>query len=307
MTLKRYLFFLAFCVATQPILAGSSIVYNFRVAQITKQTNTSTQSQDTEQSQTPHLGNNNLSALIFNTYQKKYDESWQNFTGELTSYIRNFKNYYFRVDFAFAHIITKINDSLVFSDTQTDDLLFTAGKSFNLDHKNTISLSGLFGVPTHPMKLLLRPEFGFAQVGLGLQLDGTYANEQQNKALIYGARYIYFAPRTTYDQFENKYKFTAGNAVDLLLAAKYDHAANGIEGGYACRFQFDIKLTPNVTNLIASNYITNSFYLVYKHRFLIKQTPNRFLANIAYGFNHKKQALANKAIITAWVFWGFNF
>lgn len=299
--LRKYAYLLAFLFATQPILSGASIVYNFRVAQITKQTNS-----DTTATLQPEL-HNSLSALVFNQYQKKYNDSVQNFTGEMSSYIRNFEPYYFRVDFAFAHVRNKIDDQLVFSGNQTDDLLFTAGRNFNINQKSAISLSGLIGVPTHQMRLLQQPEFGYAQVGVGLQLDGTYSNQAQTSALIYGARYVHFVPRTTYDQFENQYKFTTGNNVDLLLAAKYDHQKNGIEGGYACRFQFGTKLTPTVPDLIASSYITNSFYLVYKHRFLIKETPNRFLANIAYGFNHKQQAFANRAIITAWVFWGFSF
>jgi hypothetical protein len=276
---------------------GTSIVYNFRIAQITRQSISDNQNN-------PHP--NNLSALVFNQYQKKYNDSKQNFTGELSSYIRDLSPYYFRADFAFAHVQNKVDHTKIYSGTQTDDLLFTAGRNFTTSNKNTITLSGLFGVPTHNMKLLLHPEFGYAQVGLGAQLDGVYSFTA-NSALIYGTRYIYFVPRTTYDNLENRYKFTAGNNVDFILASKYDFDQNGIEFGYTNKCQFGTKIIPQITDLFANHYISSSFYLVYKHRFLIYNLPSRFLANIAYGFNHKQQALANKTVITGWVAWNISF
>ena len=48
--------------------------------------------------------NNQLMALIFDQYRKKYNGTFQNFVGGLGSYIYNFDSYYFRIDGAVSHI-----------------------------------------------------------------------------------------------------------------------------------------------------------------------------------------------------------
>ena len=61
-----------------------SIVYNLRIAQITKQT----------------IANNKYEtvALLFDQYQKKYNGIRQNFVGGMGTFIYNFKSCYFRID-----------------------------------------------------------------------------------------------------------------------------------------------------------------------------------------------------------------
>ena len=276
----------------------TSMVYNFRIAQITKQPI----SDEIDQEKNMVMG------LIFDIYKKKYNGQAQNFVGELSSYIRNFGLNYFRVDWAFANIKEQNSQAVNFSGTQTDDLLFTIGRDYHIGTNSKLTLSGLLGLPTHANNNLQHASFGYGQVGLGAQLDGIY-NFNTTTALIYGTRYVFLAKRNTRDNDNNQIKFTAGNVLDLLIASKYNwDMKHGIEAGFTERFQFGAKSTPyNFIINNKSNYLSSNFYLVYKYKFLLENYQNRLLLNIAYGFDQSSKATNNKNIVTVWGSWSINF
>src|SRR5205085_670436 len=78
-------------------LFGISIVYNFRIAQITKQP------LDGMLSEKKHM----TIGLLFDQYQKKYNGTQQNFAGGLASYIYESRPYYLSIDGAVSHIHEK--------------------------------------------------------------------------------------------------------------------------------------------------------------------------------------------------------
>lgn len=293
-----YVWLLFFSIMHIANLFGISMVYNFRIAQITKQP-----------IQLDHKQRNNVVvALLFDQFRRKYNGTFQNFAGGLGSYIYDSGSYYFRTDFAVSHIKETVDHVTTFAGTETDDILFTAGKNFILNKRNVITLSGLFGVPTHRIYRLEHVDFGYSQVGTGVQIDGSYAfNSKSN--FLYGGRYIYFVPRNARDALENKYKFTLGNVGDLLVAYKNNWQPQyGIEFGYTMRSRFGAHIRPNLDDVVKkTNYLRSNFYGVYKYKFSLNTTFNRLLFYAAYGFDHKPKIFGQKYIITFWTSWNISF
>lgn len=282
-------------------LQAGSIVYNFRIAQITKQ---SLQ----EKSNHSHY---TLVALLFDQFQKRRSGIKENYAGGLASVIYNAHNYYARIDTALARFNQKKNMQTLYRNVQTDDLLFTVGRNFMFDNdRSLLTLSGLFGVPTHRNNALRSIDFGYAQVGAGLQLDGSYLlNEQTSSGLLYGARYIYYVPRTTFDCSGNRYRFSIGNIGDILGAYKrYWENTHGIELGYSFRSDFGASVSPVINGLAhQTNYNRSNFYFVYKYKLPQGHTMHRFLFNISYGFDHGHKREGYKSIVTLWGSWNVNF
>lgn len=291
----RYLLF--FFILQHASLAAISIVYNFRIAQITKQ----------PIFQKTNDKNHTLVALFFDQYRKKYNGTRQNFIGALGSYIYDFEPYYFRTDLAGSHIKETVNNVITFSGTEMDDILFTVGRNFKINKHATATLSGLFGFPTHQIFRLQHIDFGYSQIGTGIQLDGSYELNSIS-SLLYGARYIYFIPRTALDDLEKKYTFTLGNVTDLFFAYKGSWQKHGLEAGYTARQRFGAQIHPHLDDIIRkTNYIRSNFYFVYKYKFRINDLPSRLLFNISYGFDHRPKVFGNKYIITLWASWNLNF
>lgn len=294
---SKFHFYLLFLSIKTINTCATSIVYNFRIAQVTKQ----------PFSDVPNSRNNSLMGLLFNLYQKKYTQISQNFTGGLITYIRDWTPYYLRIDAAMSHIKQIENHLTTFTGKELDDILFTGGCKLVNNARQTISVSGLFGIPTHSIKVLQHATFGYSQVGIGAQLDSMYNVSTQN-AFVYGLRYIYFIPRNAEDNNHNLYKFSMSNVFDILIADKYNWGKQGLELGYTARFQFGAQIYPDFSSIInRTNCIRNSFYLVYKYKFLLNETPNRLLLNIGYGFDHKPKDVGNKDIVTIWASWTVNF
>lgn len=291
----RLLFFIA-CYSIR--LSSISIVYNFRIAQITKQ----------PINEEKKYKSSLLIALLFDQYQKKYiGNITQNFAGALGAYIYNVGANYCRADIAVSHIQEKTNHTVTFSGTEADDILFTIGHNIQLNNKSVITLSGLFGIPTHRVFRLQHVDFGYGQVGTGIQLDGSY-NLSHGEDILYGGRYVYFIPKTAYDNNEQKYTLTAGNLGDLLIAYKKNWIQHGIEFGYTARFNFGAAIYPMLTDFTEkTDYIRSNFYIVYKYKFFIQNIQNRLLLNLSYGFDHRPYRFGNKNIITLWGSWNIYF
>ncbi|MFI5333021.1 MAG: hypothetical protein ACHQVS_02880 [Candidatus Babeliales bacterium] len=280
-------------------LTAISIVYNFRIAQITRQPITDE----------THDKNNTLIGLLFDQFQKKHTDTSQNFPGGLASFIYHFDANFFRTDFAVSHIKERTDGSTTFSGTQTDDLLFTLGHNFKINKRNTVTLSGFLGIPTHKVTTLEHVSFGYGQLGTGIQIDGSYTLHHDNaNALLYGARYLYFVPRTARDIECKHHTFSIGNVADVLFAYKDWWGKHGLELGFTERINFGAHCSPHFDEIIQrTNYVRSNFYAVYKYKFLIRDLPNRFLFNIAYGFDEKSKKFGNKYIITLWTSWSVNF
>lgn len=295
-TISRWLLF--FSLLPQANLSAVSMVYNFRIAAITKQP--ITESSENKNSTT-------IVALLFDQYRKKYNDVKQNFVGGLGSFIYDFQPYYFRTDFAVSRIKEKnSNQVTTFSGTETDDILFTVGRNFVINHV-PITLSGLFGVPTHRIYRLQHIDFGSSQFGTGIQLDGQYGLNQVS-FILYGARYVYFIPRKAWDNFGIKHIFTLGNVADLLFACKNSWAKHGLEFGYTARFRFGAHIHPNLDDTVKkTNYIRSNFYIVYKYKFSVNNIPNRLLFYLAYGFDHTPKVYGNRYIVTLWTSWNISF
>lgn len=294
-----YKCFLFLALLQYSSLLSVSVVYSFRIAQITKQPIFK------KLDRKDHFL---LIGLTFDQYQQKYNNIYQNFTGGLASLIYEFKSYFVRSDFASAYVKSKDKCQMTkFSLTQTDDILFTFGHSLIKTNSHTITLSGLLGIPTHKVFALQHVDFGYGQVSTGLQFDGEHELDFI-QAFTYGLRYIYFIPRKAHSLYNHSYTFTIGHMTDLLLAYKTHWTKHGLEFGYTARFQLGGRITPHFDNIIKkTNYIRSNFYSVYKYRFLIKNVANRFLLNFAYSFDHMPKIFGNRHIITPWASWNISF
>lgn len=284
---------------TNHLVMPISIVYNFRVAQITRQPI----AQSTEK-QRPY----SLSSLIFNFFQKtKGFNIRENYEGGFTTFNYNFASkYYFRADLAVAHTSQKNNNLQVVDNIEPDDILFTVGRNIIAAKKSRVTISGLFGIPTHPVYTLQRVGFGPGQVGIGTQIDGLY-KINKHVDFIWGGRYNYFIPRTAFDILDNPYKFTIGNIADVLVALQSSNSlGHGIEGGYDARWGFGPRACPVIPNIGLLNYMRHNFYLVYKYTFLTERVAHRFLFNISYGFDVKPKLYGYNAFM---IFgsWGIAF
>lgn len=274
-----------------------SIVYNFRIGQVTKQ---------------PIAGaseyHRRIVALLFNQYQEKYQGGVaQNFAGCFGSYIYNRESYYARIDGAFSDIHQKTYHKTTFLGAQTDDILFTVGRNFTPSENIRTTISVLFGVPTHQIFTLQHVDFGYGQVGMGLQLDGSYALDHHSD-FLYGARLIYFVPRTAKVCPDRDYLFSVGKLADILLAFKHNWTNHGFECGYTQRWDFGAHIFPSLDEIIQkTNYVRSNFYLIYKYNFMINDLKNRLLFNISYGFDQKSKQYGNKSIVTLWGAWNLSY
>lgn len=276
-----------------------SIVYSFRIAQVTRRPILE------KSEQKP----NNISALLFDLFQKTHCFNIrENYAGGLLTHNYNFaQNYYLRTDFAVSHVNQTVNKVPNVNVIEPDDILFTLGRNFKVSPKSSVTPSVLFGIPTHSVFNLQRVGFGVGQVGIGAQIDGLYRLDK-NIDFLWGGRYGYFLPRTAQYINGDCYKFTIGSIADLLVAFQTSNPlSHGIEAGYDARWGFGVKACPNnIPNLDLLNYMRHNFYLVYKYTFLGKRAAHRFLLNISYGFDVKPKAYGYDAVML-WAAWGVAF
>jgi len=276
-----------------------SIVYNFRVAQITKRSIVETHAPKS----------NNITLLPFDYFQKTRDFTIkENYGGALVAFTRNFKNgYYIRADTAFGHVSQKNKNITTTCITEVDDILITGGKNILKTKNSHITLSGMLGIPTHETTSLQRPTLGFTQFAIGAQLDGLYGWSNKTD-FLWGTRYVYFIPRTARDNSDNRYKFTVGSLADLLIGIQTNtnvSLTHCFEGGYTGRWGFGAHATPKIDNIERFNYIRNSIYLVYKYT-LQRKFTHRFLFDISYGFESKQNSY-NYDIFLIWASWTIAF
>lgn len=279
-------------------LSALSVVYNFRIAQITKRP------LQKKSEQKPY----SLTGLIFDLFQKTHCfDIKENYTGALAAFNYNIgSDYYFRTDVAVGHIDQTIKNIQTVNETESDDILCTFGRNFSIGKKGRLTASGLIGVPTHTILTLQHVPFGSGQFGAGIQLDGLYRFTKQID-FLWGTRYNHFFQGTAYDALENRYTFTIGNIADLLVAFQTNNPLyHGLETGYSARWGFGAHSCPTIPNIDLINYMRNNFYIVYKYTFLGKKVTHRFLLNFAYGFDSKPKLYGYNAYMV-WGAWAISF
>jgi len=275
-----------------------SIVYNFRVAQITRQ------SIGHQTEKRP----NSLAVLLFDFFQKTQSFNIrENYAGGLLTYNRDVaKHCYFRADFAVAHAHQTNQGVSTVEVIEPDNILLTAGRNFRPTEKSKVTLSGLLGIPTHEVNTLQRVGFGVGQVGAGVQVDGL-CHITKPIDFLWGARYNYFIPRTAFDAQGNCYNFTVGSIGDVLVALQTSNPlSHGLEGGYSGRWGFGAHATPRIPELGLLSYMRNNVYLVYKYTFLRKHFAHRLLLNISYGSDAKPKRYGYDSVMV-WGSWGISF
>jgi hypothetical protein len=278
-------------------LFSLSIVYNFRIAQITKQPIMENQG----------YNKNTIIALLLDQYSKTRNDTKQHFLGGLGAFIYTSKPYFFRIDWAVGHLHAKDHCTTTFNGTEPDDILFTLGHNSLFGDRKVLTASALFGVPTHQILQLKHASLGYGQFSLGAQIDGSYPIARSG-ALLGGIRYIRFFERHASDEYHARYRFTIGNVEDVLVAYKHSWPKHGAEVGYTSRVQFGAAVCPSFDDIVKkTNYVRSSFYAVYKYKFLVRDLPSRLLFNVAYGHDHRPHEYGNKYIVTLWGSWNINF
>lgn len=281
---------------THSPLSALSIVYSFRIAQITQRPIV----QEAEHKP------DSIAPLIFDYFQKaKNFNIRENYAGGIVTYNHNFTHNYFRTDFAVSHVAQSVNCKKTVDVIEADDILFTAGRNIIHNEKSSVTVSGLLGIPTHSVNTLERIGFGNGQVGVGVQLDGMYKLKKFD--FLCGSRYNYFIPRTAFNANQTAYKFTVGSITDLLVSLETNNPlGHGCEGGYGARWGFGIDATPKIANLDRLNYMRNTFYVVYRYTFLTEKLAHRFLLSFSYGFDSKPELYGYNAYMVLGS-WGVAF
>jgi hypothetical protein len=275
---------------------SESIVYNFKIAQITKSAD---------------MNNNVFNFLTFNLYREKYNCAQKNFTGEMVSYIHNLRPYYFRIDTAYGYYFEKLNDQKTFKGENLDDILITFGKTFHQDYKND-TLSCLIGIPTHHATSMDSINFGVGQYSLGIQFDTLHKVGKQD--LLFGSRFLHFFPRKIYHADYYGYKFTPGSLIDLLAGYKKNWANKGLEFGYNLAFRFNAQLdccddniNKNQEILAKYNITRSSFYLALKYFFNTCDIKNKIFLIMSAGFDHDPAPFKVKKLFNCSLSWALSY
>jgi len=301
MNAKKILVMIFMLCATQHLYGAVTAVYNLRMAETTKRDPAH------DIFKRPSIA----TVTLFDQWRKKGDETHEVIGGPLLSY--NYLKYpfYFRVDFAFANA-SQEKDSIHFSRTQTDDLLFSAGYDYALSELMRFTFSGLLGIPTHKDDFLTGVQFGYAHVGLGAQIDGSFGFDfNPNQSIRTAARYIRFFPRTAtqcVDGVDEKYTYNPGNLADMFVSLHNKFGLNRLEFGYNPSFLFGSTICPEIADFATKNgFIRNSFYGNYKRLFYVGDYLNALQASISYGFDIRPKFIGRKRIINIWGSWIINF
>lgn len=288
-------------------LQGSiSIVYNIRIAETSKMQTVASMFPR------PSLG----LVTLFGTFRERYNGIKEGAGGGLFTLLYAPEKFYLRVDGAVGHVFSH-DHGVNFSQTQADDLLFSAGYSHGKPDKYRLTYSGLVGFPLHKDTSLEAVQFGYGSYGLGGQLDGSFIyGHNTNHSLRGAARFIHFFPRLSPGVVNNvveQFNFGVGNLADLFIAfhsniKKPHNTIHKIEAGYNASFFFGAQISPRFDEAITkAGYIRHSFYGIYKYHFLINKIPNLVALALSLGFESAPKYLGNKQIILFWTSWGVNF
>lgn len=289
-------------------LCPVSIVYNMRIAEITKR-----------QQITPNAKRHNiLGETTVGQWRTLKNGFKQSVYGGITTYIRSAKSLYLKVDGAFGRVKNNIITN-IFKRTQTDDLLFTGGYSHALSERVRITYSGLLGIPTHRDFILDLAQLGTGHVGLGGQIDTSFAYTADRSNVALGAiRLVHFFPRNVTSHNPclqqlyqcKEYNLSLGNILDVYVAHQTNWGNNNrFELGYdASILGFGSRIKPEITNFSGSLlYIRNNFFSSYSRRFSLNKTPVGIVTGLSGGFDSRPKTVGNRHMLTAWFLIGMLF
>lgn len=300
--------FLATALFDFATLYGVTIVYNMRIAEITKR-----------QQLTPNMKRHNiLGQTTFGQWRELKNGFKQSAYGAIASYIRSAQSFYFKVDGAVGRVKNNILTTII-KRTQTDDILFTGGYGHAVGKRARLTYSCLFGVPTHRDFILELAQFGTGHVGLGAQIDTSYAYSADRSNVIFGAaRLVHFFPRNIQSHDPclqplyqcHEYNLSPGNIADIYIAHQTNWAKkNRLEFGYDASFLgISSRIKPEITDFSGSLlYIRNSFFGAYSRRIPLKNTQMGIITGLAGGFDSRPKIVGNRYMLTAWFLWGILF
>lgn len=219
--MKKYLYLLVLS-ASMFLTHAVTIVYNMRIAEITKR-------------QKLNLSNQNRNILAqtsFGQVRTLKNGFKQRAFGAIASYIRAQESVYLKIDGAYGHVQNNILTRTV-KRTQTDDILFTGGYSHTVGTYGRLTYSALLGIPTHRDFIFELAQLGTGHVGTGAQIDGSYAYvSDRSNVLFAAARLIHFFPRNASPRDPclqplypcDEYNVKLGNIADLFVAHQINWA-----------------------------------------------------------------------------------
>lgn len=285
-----------------------SIVYNMRIANITRR----------QHANTPGNYKHTAIETPFGQWRALKNGTQQHDAGILNSYIYSKPSHYIKVDTAVAHIASNIPipaqaTCLHIARTQWDDLLLTGGYGQKIGSKCRIAYSGLFGIPLHRDNILELAEFGTGHVGLGAQVDSSYALTD-HETIFFALRGLYFIPRKarvdnpclTPLYAQSTYKIKLGTVFDIFISHQTMwNTYNRIEYGYDATFAPTGSINPPLSNGVT--FTRHSFFGVYFRTILAFERPTGLIIGLSGGFDSKPAVLGNRYHATLWSSWGFVF
>lgn len=284
-------------------LQSVSFVYNLKLAETTMR-----------HSLKHSINNPRTSSFTFvEMNRKKETGDKENVIGGLASFIYSAKDFYVRGDFGIGNVSeTKQSNNERFSRTQVDDILFTGGYRFIVNKYSKLTFSGLFGIPTHKNGYFEGIQFGIGNIGLGGQMDGSYAyTKSLNHMIVNAARLIHFFESTLSTKINNGarwFDLHPGNLVDLLIGNNSTWGDHTLEVGYVFTFTFGGKIFPKLPDFKDQvSLMISSFYSTYSFKCLMNKMPTSLLVGLAYGIGLNKKDYRYKSSLSAWLNFSFKF
>ena len=200
----------------------------------------------------------------------------------------------------------------VASYTNLDDLLFSGGYTFDIHENTKVTAAGLFGIPAHRDVGLLGAQFGTGRVGLGVQLDASYAYSKNRDHVLLGAiRYIHLISRESpaLDSQElNLFDLSSSNAIDFLYALHNSWGKHQWEIGYNATFSFGARIRSAIVDIYQPvQFIRSSFYTTYAYTFAIRKHESGMSIGFSYGADHVPDDTGYKHMGAGWFTWGMDF
>lgn len=279
---------------------GVTIVYNMRIAQITRrQTITG-----------------NPSLIVANAFQQWFklrNGLKQYSNGLLTSYIHTGSSWYAKIDIAGGHVHNSFNCQEL-TRNQTDDILISTGYGMEPRKGTKVSFTGHVGIPTHKDTILDGIQFGTGHYALGPQIDGSQAyNPLRPHFFLWALRLIHFFPRTITtpqgNPWPQKYSFALGNIFDIYLAHQSNwNMHHRIEFGYDGTFGFGADINPAFENFSATaHFLRNNFYISYARKIRAFGKPSGLIFTFSSGYDPYPTCLGRHYSVNIFISWAINF
>lgn len=292
-------------IAAVPAYAGISTVYNLRVSETTKH------GALRQRTGRPERHGMLASGTMLGTWRQSRAGIKVNCGSGLLSITYSPETFYVGVDTAVGKV-TACTDGVCVCRTQFDDILFSAGYSPGKLEKVRVTLSGLFGIPTHRDVGLTIAQIGYAHYGLGVQLDGLILlSDRHGLDLRCAGRVVHFFPRATSVTVLEKeidVIYNLGNIADIFIDFHVNKKHHAMDVGYDASFLFRASLSvPNIIDTASLNGIRNSFFTAYSYRFVGTRADHGVGAGLSYSFDSRPKDIGYEWIVTAWLSYGIRF